>query len=534
MFQSNFDKLIKTNPNLSKKANQPITTAKTTTPKRVYERVEDKKFSSMSKRLDESKVSQLKELTKLTAISETGAAMPTKATKRDRAVAQILGDSGARADRSAPVVQQSLQPKLTPQQTATLLREKEKITKQIEKQNTHIENYKNIEWWHTTKSNFHVPPLHDPLVLVHHYALGPKNQTVFDLARVETDVRDERDYQHVLVRVAVLTKYGQVIYDQLVQPIEKVTDYRTEITGVSRSDFQIDYEKMKRTQSKSSQQLTTVFMNPKVHTLSQVRNAVAELIENRIIIGYLLSSNSALFDLEKQALLHTFSQKSVKRNMSATQQRELLDDYKTEQTLKNKNYLLDLLQLSHPNYLMRDFGHGKIIAHQEFLINQFILPSLSGFLHTQQRRLGLLADGSAVQSNPDTTKGGLVKDNFLSLSRPLGFVSLDILLNNAMATFQLYMIFKNQWEALWKQSNSVQLTQYRTKIMELSKLIDERKQLAEIARERELLKKNRRDYWEMKEASNKGSSDDESDGKSEDEDDSDDDDDDSDSGASRW
>ena len=43
--------------------------------------------------------------------------------------------------------------------------------------------------------------------------------------------------ESMLARVSVVNQYGCCIYDKFVKPTERVTDYRTKVSGVRRADL---------------------------------------------------------------------------------------------------------------------------------------------------------------------------------------------------------------------------------------------------------------------------------------------------------
>ena len=43
--------------------------------------------------------------------------------------------------------------------------------------------------------------------------------------------------ESILARVSIVNQYGCCIYDKFVKPTERVTDYRTKISGVRRADL---------------------------------------------------------------------------------------------------------------------------------------------------------------------------------------------------------------------------------------------------------------------------------------------------------
>ena len=53
----------------------------------------------------------------------------------------------------------------------------------------------------------------------------------------------------ILARVSIVNEYGYLIYDTYVAPTEKVTDYRTAISGI-RSDDLKDAPSFKEVQAK--------------------------------------------------------------------------------------------------------------------------------------------------------------------------------------------------------------------------------------------------------------------------------------------
>ena len=47
----------------------------------------------------------------------------------------------------------------------------------------------------------------------------------------------ENGQDSILARVSLVNNYGQCIYDKFVKPREKVTDYRTFVSGVRSEDL---------------------------------------------------------------------------------------------------------------------------------------------------------------------------------------------------------------------------------------------------------------------------------------------------------
>eukprot|EP00246_Nothoceros_aenigmaticus_P005289 TRINITY_DN17220_c0_g1_i1.p1 TRINITY_DN17220_c0_g1~~TRINITY_DN17220_c0_g1_i1.p1 ORF type:complete len:177 (+),score=21.42 TRINITY_DN17220_c0_g1_i1:629-1159(+) len=70
-----------------------------------------------------------------------------------------------------------------------------------------------------------------------------------------------------LARATLVNKFGNVIYDKHVRPLEPVTDFRTKISGIRRSDL------------KTAEKFSTV------------QQEVANLISGRILVGHALHND---------------------------------------------------------------------------------------------------------------------------------------------------------------------------------------------------------------------------------------------------
>ena len=42
----------------------------------------------------------------------------------------------------------------------------------------------------------------------------------------------------ILARVSIVNQFGQCVYDKYVQPVDKVTDYRTRYSGIRPGDME--------------------------------------------------------------------------------------------------------------------------------------------------------------------------------------------------------------------------------------------------------------------------------------------------------
>lgn len=81
--------------------------------------------------------------------------------------------------------------------------------------------------------------------------------------------------ESVLARVSIVNYHGAVIYDTFVRPLEKVTDFRTWVSGVTYKDVE------------------------KAPLFSEVQKHVADLLDGRILIGHAISN-----DLKALLLTH--------------------------------------------------------------------------------------------------------------------------------------------------------------------------------------------------------------------------------------
>ncbi|KAI9475298.1 ribonuclease H-like domain-containing protein [Coemansia mojavensis] len=83
----------------------------------------------------------------------------------------------------------------------------------------------------------------------------------------------------MLARVSIVNYYGHVILDTFVKPTEPVTDYRTWISGVRKSDLQTGRE------------------------FAEVQQQVADLLKDRILVGHALKNDLAALMLTHPPLL---------------------------------------------------------------------------------------------------------------------------------------------------------------------------------------------------------------------------------------
>ncbi|CAI5443336.1 unnamed protein product [Caenorhabditis angaria] len=75
----------------------------------------------------------------------------------------------------------------------------------------------------------------------------------------------------ILARVSIVNDKGKIVYDKYVRPTEKVTDYRTQVSGIRPEDL-----------SKTSQ---------KCLTFDQVQKETTKLIEGKMIVGHAIHND---------------------------------------------------------------------------------------------------------------------------------------------------------------------------------------------------------------------------------------------------
>ncbi|KAJ2455115.1 3'-5' exonuclease [Coemansia sp. RSA 2336] len=83
----------------------------------------------------------------------------------------------------------------------------------------------------------------------------------------------------MLARVSIVNYYGHVVLDTFVKPTEPVTDYRTWISGVRKSDLQTGRD------------------------FAEVQKQVADLLKDRILVGHALKNDLAALMLTHPPLL---------------------------------------------------------------------------------------------------------------------------------------------------------------------------------------------------------------------------------------
>jgi len=76
-----------------------------------------------------------------------------------------------------------------------------------------------------------------------------------------------KGFKSNLARVSIVNHFGNLLYDSYVTPLEEVTDYRTEVSGIREENL------------------------TEAPTLKEVQGKVAEIIDNRILVGHAIKND---------------------------------------------------------------------------------------------------------------------------------------------------------------------------------------------------------------------------------------------------
>ncbi|SGY38062.1 BQ5605_C003g01951 [Microbotryum silenes-dioicae] len=99
--------------------------------------------------------------------------------------------------------------------------------------------------------------------------------------------------ESTLARVSIVNYHGHVTYDSFVKPREKVTDYRTWVSGVREHDLlngQFSENKEAKVRWRLIMGISGVFLT--APTFAEVIKNVSELIKGRILIGHAISNDT--------------------------------------------------------------------------------------------------------------------------------------------------------------------------------------------------------------------------------------------------
>lgn len=95
----------------------------------------------------------------------------------------------------------------------------------------------------------------------------------------------------ILARVSLVNQFGKCIYDKFVKPTERVTDYRTAVSGIRPADIK-DGE-AKRSGCRPAQ-MCTFFITVCVTAGEDVRTVqkeVADILKGRIVVGHAIHND---------------------------------------------------------------------------------------------------------------------------------------------------------------------------------------------------------------------------------------------------
>ena len=119
----------------------------------------------------------------------------------------------------------------------------------------------------------------------------------------------------IVARVSIINFYGDCVYDKYVKPTKKVTDFRTEISGIRPGDF------------KNAEDFRTV------------RSEVSEILKDRILVGH-----SLMHDLKALFLYHP---KRARRDTSVF--KLFTEAFGSRETPSLKNLALKFLRVTIQN-----------------------------------------------------------------------------------------------------------------------------------------------------------------------------------------
>ena len=80
----------------------------------------------------------------------------------------------------------------------------------------------------------------------------------------------------ILARISIVNQFGHCIYDKYVKPTDKVTDYRTQVSGIRPQDINSD----------------------KAQDFKTVQKEVSEMFQNRILVGHSIKNDLKVLFLD--------------------------------------------------------------------------------------------------------------------------------------------------------------------------------------------------------------------------------------------
>lgn len=97
--------------------------------------------------------------------------------------------------------------------------------------------------------------------------------------------------ESTLARVSIVNYHGHTVLDRFVRPREKVTDYRTWVSGVREEDLRNgEFPRLARRAATSAKRAPPLV--PPAPSFQEVQKEVAELLKDRILVGHALSNDT--------------------------------------------------------------------------------------------------------------------------------------------------------------------------------------------------------------------------------------------------
>lgn len=206
-----------------------------------------------------------------------------------------------------------------------------------------------------------------------------------------------KGYKSALARVSIVNYYGHVILDKFVRPLEKITDFRTEFSGITPSLL----KNGKFFYFVTHHLFITNISTELAEDFIKVQEEVAKIVADKVLIGH-----------------------SIKSDLSA-------------------------LNISHPPNLIRDTSH--YLPHKQFYFSHTLKQK-------KQRQQEISMENGSNTSSIDSNTIAVATPNKLK-SPPLKFLAKEILgfdiqrganghssVEDARVTIMLYRKRRTEWE----------------------------------------------------------------------------------------
>ena len=117
----------------------------------------------------------------------------------------------------------------------------------------------------------------------------------------------------ILARVSLVNQFGKCIYDKYVKPTEKVTDYRTAVSGIRPQDIQ-NGESRRTRRGKLKQVLVHCCLFSRTaapsflvqicptagEDLWTVQREVADILKDRIVVGHAIHNDLKVAPMQQE------------------------------------------------------------------------------------------------------------------------------------------------------------------------------------------------------------------------------------------